>query len=105
MQCNQPEAQTTCESLALQLHQQSRFALGITHLPQQMTSNMELRIQCGGLNGIMSCLAQAPEPPADIYSLVEQAVTQFGGIEQIPYSKVAQSINQWKPKRRARNKR
>ncbi len=103
MQCRSPAAQEVCELLSEQLHEQSRFALGITHLPQQMTSNMELRIQCGGINGIASCIEEDEQtPPVDIYTLVEKAVAQFGTIADIPYSRVAQSISQWKPKRRGR---
>ncbi len=105
MQCNQPTAQERCESLATQLHQQSRFALGVTHLPQQMTSNMELKIQCGGLNGLKHCISNEPATVTDIYSLVDHAVLEFGSIEQLPYSRIAQSINQWQPKRRNRRRR
>lgn len=77
--------------------------MGVTHLPQQMTSNMELRIQCGGINGIAHCVNDSElAAPIEIYSLITAAVAQFGSIEEIPYSRVAQSISQWKPKRRAR---
>ncbi len=106
IQCQGPEsAQQRCDQLAKLIHEQSRFALGVTHLPTQMTSNMELRIQCGGINGIINCL-QPPglEPPVDIDILLTQAIDQFGNLEQIPFSRVAQSITQWQPRRRARNR-
>ena len=110
MQCNQPEAQKICEKLAAQLHQQSRFALGVTHLPKQMTSNMELRIQCGGINGLVSCVSPVETldtssgSPVDLYRLIQQAIIENGSLDQLPYPKVAQSISQWKPKRRTRRK-
>lgn len=106
IQCKQHVAHARCTSLATQLHEQSRFALGVTQLPRQMTSNMELRIQCGGINGIASCIDEPkPDSPLEIYSLITAAVEQFGNIEALPYSRIAQAISQWKPKRRARHKR
>jgi hypothetical protein len=106
MQCRVPTAQALCDALALQLHQQSRFALGVTHLPQQMTSNMELRIQCGGITGVAECAAPSETAaPVDVFDVVEQAISRFGSIEEIPYSRVVQSINQWKARRRGQRGR
>lgn len=105
MQCSHPEAQAICEDVATQLHEQSRFALGVTQLPQQMTSNMELRIQCGGINGLLDSTADFNEPsPVDIHRLVVQAISEFGTIEQLPYSRIAQSISQWSARRRTRRR-
>jgi len=67
-----------------------------------MTSNMELRIQCGGINGIVKITGSSTTSDylIDIYSLLRLAVDQFGSIEALPYSRVMQSISQWKPRRR-----
>ncbi len=105
IQCNEPQAQPLCKALADQLHQQSRFVLGVTHLPQQMTSNMELRIQCGGINGILDLISPKKEAASsDLFSIIEQAIAEFGTVEALPYSKIAQSISHWKPRRRSRRK-
>ncbi len=105
IQCKLPAAQANCEILAQHLHEQSRFALGVTHLPQQLTSNMELRIQCGGINGVQRVMSEEQqEAVPDIYNLVQDAIEKFGALEQLPYSKIVQSISQWKPKRRSRRR-
>ncbi|HIJ22215.1 MAG: hypothetical protein HON68_06505 [Gammaproteobacteria bacterium] len=102
MQCKDAAALKPCEDLAAELHKQSSFALGVTHLPKPMTSNMELRIQCGGINGIVKITGSSTTSDylIDIYSLLRLAVDQFGSIEALPYSRVMQSISQWKPRRR-----
>lgn len=104
MQCTVPDAQLTCEAIAKALHEHSRFALGVTKLPQQMTSNMELRIQCGGINGIAAAVDGEYPAPVEIYTLIEQGIKEFETIEQFPYSTIAQAISQWKPRRRGRSK-
>lgn len=105
MQCCDQENHNHCSKLAELLHQQSRFALGITQLPQQITSNMELRIQCGGIHGLLNSISAEQQPPIDIQTLVQQAMIQFGSIEQFPYQTIIQSINQWKPRQRGRGRK
>ncbi len=101
--CTQKGGQQQCKTFSDQLHQQSRFALGITQLPQQMTSNMELRIQCGGINGLQHALGKETSS-TDIHQLVTEASSRFGGIAEIPYPEVIQSISRWSPRKRGRNR-
>ncbi|MBC8520139.1 MAG: hypothetical protein H8D24_07015 [Gammaproteobacteria bacterium] len=101
VQCTQPSTQQLCAQLSSQLHHQSHFALGVTRIPKQITSNMELRIQCGGLNGLQQCTSREDET-TDIATLIEMATEMFGAIDKMPYQQIIQSISQWAPKRRGR---
>jgi len=103
IQCNNPEQQLFCLGFSDHLHAKSRFALGVTHLPQQRTSNMELKVQCGGINGLLEALnTQLTPANNDLQQLLEQAREQFNGIDQLPYQQIIQSMSQWQPKRRGK---
>lgn len=103
IQCSNPEKQTFCLEFSNHLHTKSRFALGVTHLPQQRTSNMELRIQCGGISGLLEVLDIELTPENnDLQQLLEEARERFQEVEQLPYQQIIQSISQWQPKRRGR---
>jgi len=104
VQCTQPSTQQLCEQLSAQLHQQSHFALGVSRIPRQITSNMELRIQCGGINGLQQSCGHKVGI-ADIATLVELATDQFGVMEQLPYQQIIQSISRWSPKVRGRKRK
>ena len=104
IQCSDEENHQQCETLANLLHEQSRFALGVTQLPQQATNNMELRVQCGGILGIQRSLSAEAEASSDIPTLIRQAILTFERIEKFPYPMIIQSVSQWKPHRRHRRR-
>jgi len=64
---------------------------------------MELKVQCGGINGLLEALnTQLTPANNDLQQLLEQAREQFNGIDQLPYQQIIQSMSQWQPKRRGK---
>lgn len=68
-----------------------------------MTSNMELRIQCGGIDGLQNTLGERGTS-VDIHQLIGEASSRFGSIAEIPYLEVIQSISRWSPRKRGRRR-
>ena len=58
---------------------------------------MEIRVQVGGLNGIQTLFTpeQQDKNIEDIFALVEQAETEYGSLEKLPYSRIVQSISSY----------
>ena len=57
---------------------------------------MEIRVQAGGLNGMQALFTPSRvDRIDDIHKLVEQAETEFGSLEQLPYSRIVQSISSY----------
>jgi len=93
--CAQPTAQCRCGELLERTRRSAAFALRLTHVSGPLPHAKELKVQCGGLLGLQSCLvAEPPEPPgvADIYGLVDQARHEYGGLDHLPYQEMIKSV-------------
>jgi hypothetical protein len=62
----------------------------------KLPHNMEIRVQAGGLSGIRSLIIPGQQDKIeDIYALIEQAETEFGSLEKLPYGQIVQSISRF----------
>ncbi len=96
--CTQPLARAACASLQGQMRDKSRFALGLRSDPlSSPTSNADdLRLQCGGLQGLRSVL----DPDAlaiDVQRLLERLHADKS--ENLTWEPILRAIGQWQPSR------
>lgn len=95
--CTQPLARANCASLHGALRDKARFALGMRSEPlAQASAGDELRLQCGGLQG----LREQIDPDAlsvDVQRLLE--LLQDGSLEALPWERLLRTIGQWPDKR------
>lgn len=96
--CTQPLARAACASLHGQMRDKSRFALGLRSDPlTSPASNADdLRLQCGGLQGLRSVL----DPDAlavDVQRLLERL--HEGAPETLAWEPILRAIGQWQPGR------
>lgn len=57
---------------------------------------MEIRVQVGGLSGIQALLVlEQQDMIENIFALVEQAETEYGSLEMLPYNRIVQSISRY----------
>jgi hypothetical protein len=89
--CTVDAEREQCHELLDLLRQNSAFALKLTHITPPLPHGPEMRVQCGGLQGLQMEV-DATEEVIDISALVEAARLKFGGLEQLPYSKIIQSV-------------
>lgn len=92
--CTQPLARAACASLHGTLRDKARFALGLRNEPLSgpTRSNDELKLQCGGLNGLRAQL----DPDAlsvDVQRLLERLREQ--GLQGIVWEHLLRAIGQW----------
>lgn len=80
-----------CNELLSLLRQNSAFALKLTHVTPPLPHGPEMRVQCGGLQGLQNELDETDEV-VDISALVTAAREKFGSLENFPYSKIVQSV-------------
>lgn len=89
--CADAGARVHCAELLELLRNNSLFALKLTHLTLPLPHGPEMRVQCGGLQGLQAEVDGATEV-TDIAELVAQATIKFGSLENLPYSKIVQSV-------------
>jgi hypothetical protein len=102
--CADSSARLICTSLHQLLYENSTFALKHIHGDDPLTHSQELKLQCGGLNGLQYVVNGA-ESVEDIFNLIDAAFRKFGALEVFPYSQIIQSIASFKMRKRHQAKR
>lgn len=95
--CKSSELSGKCRELLEKLRENSRFILKLQQVSNKLPHNMEIRVQVGGLKGIQTLVTpeQQDKKIDDIFALVEQAETGYGSLENLPYSRIVQSISSY----------
>jgi len=102
--CRSIDAHIDCSALQELMHDNARFVLHQSHIDGPLPHAQEIRVQCGGINGLAEQLDQhRPDDSADtdnVHALVSAARKQFGGLAQLPFQEIIQGIARWKSRRR-----
>lgn len=91
VECTVEADRMQCSELLELLRHNSMFALKLTHISPPLPHGPEMRVQCGGLQGLQRELS-GTEEVSDISALVAAARQKFGNLENLPYSKIVQSV-------------
>ena len=90
--------QTACRELLIQLHNNARFALKISHSTGPLPHTKEMKVQCGGLLGLQAILypelAQLKQVE-NIDALVTQASITFEQFDRLPYQELVRFITHY----------
>lgn len=89
--CTVDAQRKQCVELLDLLRQNSAFALKLTHIAPPLPHGPEMRVQCGGLQGLQREVDGAEEV-VDVSELVAAARLKYGSLEDLPYSKIVQSV-------------
>ncbi|MGP1677328.1 MAG: hypothetical protein ACTS6J_09245 [Burkholderiales bacterium] len=114
--CGLLPAREECAALCALLRRNSAFALKLTQIDAPLPHAKEMKLQCGGLQGVQRALSLAAavdspareSPPAvqglvsvaDVRGLVEAARQKFGDLQNLPYSAIVQSVAAYQIRRR-----
>ena len=104
--CTKQAAFTQCTNLLNQLRNNARFALKQTSVDDPLPHAKEVKIQTGGLLGLRSIVDgedQQEQTIKNIFDLVQQAISKFGDLDNLPYDEIARKIVQFKGKTRRRS--
>ena len=99
--CSSPVAHTNCRTLAALLRERATFVLRLPPPSIPVAHAVELRLQCGGLQGLATVLGQPPAVTQDVHALVARARDAFGGLLDIPFDPVVAAIARWEKRPRS----
>ena len=103
--CEDSEASSKCQDLLEKLREKSLFVLKL-HNNDPLPHNMELRVQVGGVTGLAKLIMPSDEnlditsAIENIKGVIDQVVEKYGSLEQLPYSEIIQSVEQFQGRRR-----
>jgi hypothetical protein len=103
--CNSKESLTQCTKFLNQLRNSSRFALKVVFVDGPFPHNKELRVQAGGTLALQKILypdGSQPEVTTNIHQLIQQALLEYGSLENIPYGEMIKGVLTYKVRNRKR---
>jgi hypothetical protein len=98
--CNAASAQKSCEELLTILREKARFALQLSQVEEKLPHNAEMKIQNGGVKGMMKILNDETVKEDDIALLVAKMVDKFGSIADFPFSEIVRDISAYQSRKR-----
>ncbi|MCO5098092.1 MAG: hypothetical protein M9884_11595 [Rhodocyclaceae bacterium] len=98
--CLDAVARASCVLLLQLLRRNAAFTLHLSRADEQLTHAQEMKVQCGGLAGLQRVLSGSEEVE-DVSRLVQSARQAQGGLEDLPYSEIVQSVAAYRTRRRA----
>ncbi len=106
--CESASASERCRGYRAELREKALFALRID-AAGPWPFGKEIRLQCGGLQGLRRALddgdADDGETTArveDVDALMREALERYGALDALPYSRVMRSVIRYEPRRRVR---
>lgn len=98
--CGDANARHACRLFIQKLKDNAGFALKHLEKNAPMPHNKEIKLLCGGLQGLGEILTDATSntPLTDVYTLLTLSVNQYGHVEQIPYHRLVRAITTYQPR-------
>jgi len=99
--CRDKEAHQLCGAFKAQLKQAAAFVLKLTHPDDPLPHAKELKLQCGGLNGLHRAMSgDGAGMVSDVSSVLAGATERYGSLDGLPYGDLIQSIREFEPRPR-----
>jgi len=101
--CQSMEASSLCKKFLENLREKSIFSLKIQEVDGPLPHNMEIRIQVGGLQGLMNVLGDEVLErlgEKSVHALIEQVLQRYQSVELFPYSEIVRAVSQFKGRQR-----
>jgi len=101
--CQSLEASRRCKKFLENLREKSIFSLKIQEVDGPLPHNIEIRIQVGGLQGLLHALGdEALEGLTEnsVYALIERVLQRYESVEKFPYSEIVRAVSQFKGRQR-----
>lgn len=110
--CESEQAASRCRDILEKLREKSAFVLKLHDVDTPLPHNMEVRVQVGGLVGLVKSVSRGKEleqvetsvedtsGKSDIDDAVTAAIECFGAIDKLPYSEIMQSVVKFQGRRK-----
>lgn len=105
--CRSEPGQARCLRWLDLLREQARFALRTEEDRRILPHGKAMRLQVGGMRGLLSALDREDGPPStvdDVDGLLAEAEQRFGSLEGLPFSRIMREVAAYQVRRRSRRR-
>ena len=110
MSCTRRESYLRCEKIFEHLRRNAKFALHLIENKAPLRHADGMKMQCGGLRGVMHVIAEdtgqtVPDTVENVDAVLTQALEQYSDFANLPYPRIVRHITSYKLKKRSRRQR
>jgi hypothetical protein len=105
--CDSQQARSLCGSFLGLVRENALFSLKLTGLNGPLPHNKELKVQAGGITGLLAVLEGENEPERkveDIHGLLIRAEQEFPGLQGLPLPVIMRHVVHYKTREHRRRK-
>lgn len=105
--CRTESSQARCLRWLDLLREQARFALRTDQGRRLLPHGKAIRLQVGGMRGLLLALHGGSEPPAidDVDASLAEAEARFGSLDAAPFSAIIREVAAYRVRRRSKRRR
>ena len=107
--CRAEPSQARCLRWLELLREQARFALRTEEERRLLPHGKAIRLQVGGMRGLLKVLDQVPANETvdidDVDGTLGAAEARFGALERLPYADIMRDVAAYQVRKRARRRR
>ncbi|MDO8891642.1 MAG: hypothetical protein Q8N54_06495 [Sulfurimicrobium sp.] len=100
--CENPLARENCFTLHGLLHQNALFVLKQPHPDEPLPHAKEIKVQCGGLLGVLKLFCQEANKVDNIHAMVGKVQRRFSTMQNVPFQEVIKEIAAYEGRRKRR---
>lgn len=109
VRCRSSHSQTRCLRWLDLLREHARFALRTDEERRLLPHGKAIRLQVGGMRGLMRLLNDAPDQDhaeaSDVDAALARAEARFGALDRLPYADVMRDVAAYQVRKRSRRRR
>jgi hypothetical protein len=105
--CRMESSQARCLRWLELLREQARFALRTDQGRRLLPHGKAIRLQVGGMRGLLLALHGGAEAPAidDVDTSLAEAEARFGSLDAVPFSAIIREVAAYTVRRRSKRRR
>lgn len=106
--CRAASSQARCLKWLELLREQARFALRTDEERRLLPHGKAIRLQVGGMRGLVRALSPAEAAPAridDVDATLAEAEKRFGDLESLPFPQIMREVASYQGRKRAGRRR
>ena len=96
--CTNMVARADCIELVSLLKQNARFALKLAKHTTVLTHGQEMKLKCGGIQGIQELLGKS-STENDVHQLIDEVISKYKGLEKLPFPEIMRVVSEYRMRR------
>ncbi|MCK4744098.1 MAG: hypothetical protein KAT25_09780 [Sulfuriflexus sp.] len=96
--CTNMAARADCIELVVLLKKNARFTLKLAKHTPVLTHGQEMKLKCGGIQGIQQLLNK-PASENDVHQLIGEVIHEYNSLAELPFPEIMRVVSEYRLRR------